>query len=268
MVNRTSNALLAAIFTIASGAGMAFAQATTETAPAAEAPAAAAPAEATPAAPAAEAPATPAPAAEAPAATAPAAAAPAAAPAPAAIPTSAADAQVGQTYVRATHGDWALRCIKTPDGKDPCELYQLLKDADGGAVAEASVVPVEGKVAAIVTFVAPLETDLQHGLQLQIDSNKAMAYPFMVCAQIGCISRVGLTEAELGALKRGKAGNVSLRPFGAPEDQQVKLNLSLTGFTAGFDAVTAAMKELAAATPAAGASAAAPAAAPAATPAQ
>ncbi|WP_312528662.1 invasion associated locus B family protein [Paracoccus sp. (in: a-proteobacteria)] len=259
MVNRTSTALLAAIFTIASGAGMAFAQATTETAPAAEAPAAAAPAAAPAEAPAPTAEAA-APAAAAPAAPAAGAAAP--------IPTSAADAQVGQTYVRATHGDWSLRCIKTQDGKDPCELYQLLKDADGGAVAEASVVPVEGKVAAIVTFVAPLETDLQHGLQLQIDANKAMAYPFMVCAQIGCISRVGLTGDELGALKRGKAGSVMLRPFGAPEDQQVKLNLSLTGFTAGFDAVTAAMKELAATTPAAGATAAAPAATPDVKPAQ
>ena len=246
MANRTSPALIAAIFTIASSAGMAFAQTSNDAAPAAttEAPAAAA-------APAAEAPAAAAPA-EAPAA---APAAPAAA-APAAIPTSAADAALGQTYLRAAHGDWSLRCIKTQDGKDPCELYQLLKDADGGAVAEASVVPIQGKVSAIITFVAPLETDLQNGMQLQIDANKPLSYPFMVCAQIGCISRVGMTDAELAVLKRGKSGSVSLRPFGAPQDQLVKLNLSLTGFTAGFDAVTAAMKELDAAAPAAAAPAA------------
>lgn len=239
MVYRTSPALIAAVFSIASSAGMAFAQetpaapattdATTE-APAA-APAAAAPAEAAPAT---------AEAAPAATETAPASAAPAPA-----MPTNAADAQPGQTYIREVHGEWSLRCIKTPDGKDPCELYQLLKDADGGAVAEASVVPVSGQVAAIITFVAPLETDLQHGLQLQVDTNKPMAYPFMVCAQVGCISRVGVTDAELAGMKRGKAGTVTVSPFGAPADQVVKLNLSLTGFTAGMDAVTTAMKALA-----------------------
>ena len=253
MVNRTSPALIAAIFSIASGAGMAFAQtsdgaatpapATTE-APAAEAPAAAAPAEA--------------PAAEAPAAAAPAAEGAAAAPANGrpAIPGSAAEAQVGQTYLSATHGDWSLRCVKTPDGKDPCELYQLLKDDQGGAVAEASIVPVQGNVQAIVTFVAPLETDLQYGLRLKVDANEEMGYPFMVCAQIGCISRVGLNETEIATLKRGKAGTVTLRPFGAPDDQLVKLNLSLSGFTAGIDAATAVMRELAAAEAAAPAAAA------------
>lgn len=255
MVNRTSPALIAAIFTIASSAGMAFAQTSDDaatTAPATtEAPAAAAPAEA----PAAAAPAEAAPAD---AAAAPAAAAPQNGRPP--IPASAEEAQVGQTYLRATHGDWSLRCVKTPEGKDPCELYQLLKDDQGGAVAEASVVPVQGNVQAIVTFVAPLETDLQYGLHMQVDTNKDLAYPFMVCAQIGCISRVGLNEAEIGTLKRGKAGTVTLRPFGAPEDRLVKLNVSLAGFTAGMDAATAVMRELEAADAAAPAAPAAPAA--------
>ncbi|AGT08493.1 invasion associated locus B family protein [Paracoccus aminophilus] len=246
MVYRTSPALIAAVFSIASSAGMAFAQDTTAPAATPEAPAAAAPAETTPAPATTEA----APAAAAPAAAAPAAPA-AAAPAAPAIPTSAADAQIGQTYVKTTHGDWALRCIKTPDGKDPCELYQLLKDSDGGAVAEASVVPVSGKVSAIITLVAPLETDLQHGLVLQVDANKPQAYPFMVCAQMGCIARVGVNDAELATLKKGKGATVTVSPFGAPPDQVVKLNLSLTGFTAGMDAVTAIMKELEATAPAA-----------------
>lgn len=252
MVNRTSPALIAAIFTIAGSAGMAFAQTSNDAAPAAPA---------TTEAPAAEAPAA-APAEAAPA-EAPAEAAPAAAPAEGtaqngrpAIPGSAAEAQVGQTYLSATHGDWSLRCVKTAENRDPCELYQLLKDDQGGAVAEASVVPVQGNVQAIITFVAPLETDLQYGLHLQVDTNKELAYPFMVCAQIGCISRVGLNETEIGTLKRGKTGTVTLRPFGAPEDQLVKLNVSLAGFTAGIDAATAVMRELAASAPAAPAAAA------------
>ncbi|MDF3606469.1 invasion associated locus B family protein [Paracoccus sp. DMF-8] len=239
MVDKTSTALIAALFSVAAGAGMAFAQeaATTTEAPAAEA---AAPAEEAPAAqtPAAEAPAAEAPAAETPAgetAEAPAAEAPA---------EGSGDPQPGQSYIRRSFGDWSMRCIKTPDDKDPCELYQLLRDADGGAVAEASVVPVEGEIKAIVTFVAPLETDLQQGLRMQIDQNAVVGYPFMVCAQIGCISRVGLNESELGAYKRGNAGNITLQPFGVSPDRAVKLGVSLKGFTAGLDAVTKALAEL------------------------
>jgi invasion protein IalB len=36
--------------------------------------------------------------------------------------------QPGQTYVAATHGAWEQRCVRTADGPDPCQLYQLLLD--------------------------------------------------------------------------------------------------------------------------------------------
>ncbi|HRO14285.1 MAG TPA: invasion associated locus B family protein [Paracoccus sp. (in: a-proteobacteria)] len=151
----------------------------------------------------------------------------------------------GSYYTKSTHGDWLLRCLKTQDGKDPCELYQLMKDSEGSPVAEVSVIPFTGKAAAILNFVAPLETDLGTGLGLQIDSGKNSAFPFMVCARIGCISRVGMTEAELAALKKGNAATVSLLPFGGePDKNTVKLNLSLKGFTAGFDELQNVMKAL------------------------
>ncbi|MTH79286.1 invasion associated locus B family protein [Paracoccus aestuariivivens] len=232
MANRTSAALIAAIFSIATSAGVAMAQETPAPAPATEAPAAA---------PAAT---TPAPAAEAPAAAAPAAPAAAAPAATAEAPTNV-EPKVGQAYAKETHGDWTLRCMKTEDGKDPCELYQLLKDQNGAAVAETSILPMNGDVKAVITFVSPLETDLQAGLGLQIDSGKVARYPFMLCAQVGCISRVGLTDAELTPMKKGNKATVSLMPFGAPKEQMVKLSLSLSGFTKGLDALAEANKDLA-----------------------
>lgn len=220
----------------------------------AEAPAAAAPAAGTdaPAATPAPAPTAETPAATAPAAAAPTAEAPAAPSAP--VPTTAPtieQAQVGQTYAKSSHGDWILRCMKTPEGKDPCELYQLLKDAQGASVAETSILPMTGNVKAVVTFVSPLETDLQAGLGLQIDSGKAGRYPFMLCAPVGCISRIGLTDAELTPMKKGNKATVTLLPFGAPKEQMVQLALSLKGFTAGMDALAEANKDLAQAQPAA-----------------
>lgn len=231
MAKRTSAALVVALVTLAGGAGGVLAQESSSPAqPAAEAPATEAPA--------AEAPASETPAAEAPAEAAPAEAAPAA--------EAPAEPQVGQAYARSTHGDWTLRCMKTESGNDPCELYQLLRDANNAPVAEASVLPMTGPVQAVITFIAPLETDLQAGLGLQIDSGKEARYPFMLCAQVGCISRIGLNEAELAPLKRGNKATVSVLPFGAPKEQLVKLDLSLKGFTAGMAAVVEANKNQAA----------------------
>lgn len=234
---RTSSAVLAALLAAAPLAG-AFAQAPAEqtpapvTAPAAEG--AAAPAETAPAAesPApAEAPAT----AQAPAPAASDSAAPAQ-PADAAPAQTPAQDQVGSYYTKSTHGDWQLRCLRTQDGKDPCELYQLLRDDQQTPVAEISVVPFSGEAAAVLNFVAPLETNLEAGMGLQIDAGKNNRYPFMVCAPIGCVSRIGMSQAELDSLKRGNKATVSLLPFGGTmEENLVQLNVSLSGFTAGFD---------------------------------
>ncbi len=238
---------------------------------------------ATPDAAATEAPAatSPTPAADAPAAAAPAPAATDAAPAAddaaaapatdgAAAPAAAqadpnAEPEVGQYYVKSTNSDWTTRCIKADQGKDPCELYQLMKDTDGNAVAEMTLIPLtNGDVSAGATLVAPLETNLIEGLGFSVDNAEPRGYPFSFCAPVGCVSRLGFTEAELNGMKRGKQASVSLLPFGADPANPVKLNLSLAGFTAAFDGLKAYAAEPA---PAAAAPAETPAAAPAEAPA-
>ncbi|CQR85879.1 Invasion protein IalB, involved in pathogenesis [Paracoccus aminovorans] len=244
MANRTSAALIAALFTLTGTAASVMAQDATTPAPA-EAPAEAPASETPAAAPAA----TETPAAETPAT---------AAEAPAETPAADGEPKVGQPYVKSTNGDWTLRCMKTDNGKDPCELFQLLKDQNDSPVAEASVIPMTGNVQAVITFIAPLETDLQAGLGLQVDAAKEARYPFMLCAQVGCISRIGLADAELAPLKKGNKATVSVLPFGAPKEQMVKLNLSLKGFTAGMTALAEANKGLTETAPAAAPAAEAP----------
>ncbi|RJE79811.1 invasion associated locus B family protein [Paracoccus sp. JM45] len=236
---KPSHALLA---TLALIAGPAFAQdtatpaqpetATTEaeapTPPAANVPAEAAPAaDAEPAAPAAEGEAT---AEEAPGGDADAATQAAAEPAE----------RPGTYYAKSEHGEWTIRCIRAPEGKDPCEMYKLLNDADDNAVAELTLLPLKnGDVAAGATLVAPLETDLIEGLGFRVDSGKMQGYPFSFCAPVGCISRMGFTTAELNAMKRGSKANVQLLPFGGDPKKPVQLEISLSGFTAAFDELAA-----------------------------
>lgn len=152
-----------------------------------------------------------------------------------------AENDIGSTYVASTHGDWSVRCVRTADGQDPCQLYQLLKDDQGNSVAEFSLfaLPAGQQAAAGATIITPLETLLTQQITLQVDEQAARRYPFSWCAPVGCIARVGFTQPELDQMKRGNAAVMTIVPVAAP-DQQVRLTVSLRGFTAGFDAVEAA----------------------------
>jgi invasion protein IalB len=150
---------------------------------------------------------------------------------------------IGDTYTAASFEDWEQRCVRTESGADPCQLYKLLKDAEGNNVAEFTVfgLPegVEGPAVAGATFIAPLETLLTSGMRLQIDEGQSKVYPFTFCAQIGCVVRLGFTAEEIAAMKQGANAVITIVPFVAP-DQTVDLTVSLKGFTAGLAAVDAA----------------------------
>lgn len=147
--------------------------------------------------------------------------------------------QIGQTYVAETHGDWEIRCIRAEEGQpEPCQLYQLLVDENGGPVAEFNIfdLPDEGQVVAGATIVTPLDTLLPPGIRMRVDDGNWSEFPFAFCQPIGCFARMGLTEANLASFRAGSDAYVALVPLPAP-DQVVQLEASLRGFTAGFAAL-------------------------------
>ncbi len=154
---------------------------------------------------------------------------------------SSTEPQVGQLYVKGEFGDWDLRCVRTESGVDPCQLYQLLNDAEGNSVAEISIFDLrdQGPAAAGATIITPLETLLTEQLRLAIDAAAPKTYPFSFCSQVGCFSRVGFTAEEVDALRAGSAAKITIVPAAAP-GQVVELTASLSGFTAGFEAVVEA----------------------------
>ena len=161
------------------------------------------------------------------------------------VEVGSGEAKPGDTYVAATFDSWQQRCIKTQTSADPCQLYQLLKDKDGNSVAEFSVFSLpeggDGPAVAGSTFIAPLESLLTEGLRIEVDGSKPRAYPFTMCTQIGCVARIGFTAEEVEMFKKGAKATATIVPFVAP-NQKVSLDISLKGFTAGFDAVIAANK--------------------------
>ncbi|MBC2835443.1 invasion associated locus B family protein [Gemmobacter straminiformis] len=152
---------------------------------------------------------------------------------------------VGSTYTKEKFELWEQRCVKTADGNDPCQLYQLLKDAQGTSVAEINMfsLPEGGQAAAGATVIVPLETLLTAGLRFAIDTAEPKVYPFTFCAQIGCVARIGFTADELASFKKGAKGVLTIVPAVAPKETVV-LDVSLKGFTAGFDAVKASNEAL------------------------
>lgn len=148
-----------------------------------------------------------------------------------------------EPYVKETHGDWELQCLRIPteedQSKDPCQLFQALQDDQGTNVAEVTLfrLPEGGKAIAGANVLVPLETLLSAPLTIAVDSGKPRVYPYSFCSPIGCFARIGFTAQDIAAMKRGAVAKVTIVPAPAP-DQKVTLEMSLKGFTAGFDAAS------------------------------
>lgn len=143
-----------------------------------------------------------------------------------------------QPYIRETFTDWALQCVKVQNQEDEvCQMYQLLRDESGAPVAEASLFKLDGGGQAVAggTFIVPLETLLTQKLTMSVDGGPARTYDFSFCAQVGCYARVGFTAEDVARFKAGNAATVTIVPALAPT-QKVTVKMSLSGFTAAYDA--------------------------------
>lgn len=153
------------------------------------------------------------------------------------LPVGQPENRVGSIYVDEVFGDWEKRCVRSTDGNDRCQLYQLIQDSNGSPVAEFTTSPLEapeGQAVAGGTIITPLETLLTGQLRLAVDSGETKVYPFRFCQEIGCYVRLGFTEEDISAFKRGNVARITIIPLQAP-DQTVTLEASLIGFTAGYD---------------------------------
>jgi invasion protein IalB len=166
--------------------------------------------------------------------------APTAAPAPEApgpqVP-QAGDPTAGEVRltVRATHGEWQVRCA--PDDSE-CFMYQLAQDERDNPVAELNLVKLDDSTPAAAGFnvLTPLGTLLPPGLVVQIDGSEQRQYPFSWCDPAGCFARFAVDEATVEAMKRGSVATLTLFSVQAP-GEPVVLEVSLSGFTAAFDSL-------------------------------
>ena len=145
---------------------------------------------------------------------------------------------MGEYFVKGTYGAWTLRCLKTEQQQDLCQLFQLMHTPDGVPVAEYNLNPIQsdGRVVAGANVITPLETLLTQQLTIQVDDNNAKIYPFAFCVQMGCVARIGLTQDDLDSYRAGAQATITMFPAAAPT-QPERLTLSLQGFTSGHAAL-------------------------------
>ena len=147
--------------------------------------------------------------------------------------------RVGEQFVKETSGDWEVSCIKAAEGDDPCAIVQVLKGQQGEPIAEVSIgkLPEGGAAVAWANVIVPLETLLQAQLALSIDGAPRKLYNYHHCVPVGCVAQLGLSQGDIDAMKAGSTAIFSLVPARFP-DQILDMDMSLSGFTSGFDGLT------------------------------
>lgn len=145
------------------------------------------------------------------------------------------------SYIKASFDDWQLKCFRSEvEGQeDLCQMYQLLTESAGNPVAEFSIyrLPESSGVAAGATIAAPLGTLLTEEIKLSVDGGNAKSYAYSFCTMAGCFARIGLTDTDIDAMKRGITATLEIVPAQAP-DQKVRIEASLKGFSAAYEEVS------------------------------
>ena len=142
----------------------------------------------------------------------------------------------GEPPVRATHGDWQVRC-DTPAGaqSEQCVLMQFVTAEDRDNVGLTVIVlKTADKKAKIMRILAPLGVLLPSGLGLKIDETDMGRAGFVRCLPNGCVAEVILEDNLLNSLKNGKTATFII--FQTPEEG-IGIPIALNGFGPGFDAL-------------------------------
>ena len=141
---------------------------------------------------------------------------------------------LAQGAVKATHGDWQMRC-ETPAGAkgEQCALVQNVAAEDRPAITLLVIVlKTADQKSRLLRIVAPLGVLLPSGLGLKIDDKDIGRAGFVRCLNTGCVAEVVMDDALLGQLKSGK--NATFIVFQTPEEG-IGIPVSLDGFAKGME---------------------------------
>jgi invasion protein IalB len=157
-----------------------------------------------------------------------------------------------QGAVKATYGDWEMRCEQQA-AQEQCILYQNLADESRPDINLVIVVlnVADGEAAGtprrpVLRVIAPLGVLLPRGLGLRIESateKNAQGQPavkdigstgFVKCVPSGCVAEVEMDETLVGEFGKGRTATFII--FHTPNEGR-GLPLNLAGFAEGIKAL-------------------------------
>lgn len=141
-----------------------------------------------------------------------------------------------QGAVKATHGDWQIRCDTPPGARsEQCALVQNVaaEDRPNVALTIIALKTADGR-ARLLRVLAPLGVLLHSGLGLKIDNADVGRTGFVRCLPSGCIAEVVLEDNLIAQLSSGQTATFII--FQTPEEG-IGVPVSLNGFKDGFAAL-------------------------------
>ncbi len=133
------------------------------------------------------------------------------------------------------HGMWVFECTPS-EGAEFCSMQQVLSNADTKEVLLHVTIAYHPRTADLLMVSrTPLGVELPLGVGLQIDNGQQMAAPYTNCTTAGCRATAPLNEDLVNTLKNGNTMKISFGYRG----QRIDAPVSLTGFTAAYNAISA-----------------------------
>lgn len=131
--------------------------------------------------------------------------------------------------------DWEVQCPTGAGPQQPCTMNQVVNTPDGSEPIMRAMVGYPPRAdGAVLVFLLPLGVRLAPGMQLQVDNNEPVGFPYQICLEQGCRANLPLEPAMLNSLRGGSTATVSAI---GPDGQRLDMNLSLMGFTAASNEI-------------------------------
>jgi invasion protein IalB len=144
------------------------------------------------------------------------------------------------TSLTETYRDWVVRCATAPpvEGQTAsvriCEMTQELRQQDSGqrVLALSVIQAADSTDTASLTLVSPFGLLLSAGIQIEVTEAPLLDMAFRTCLPAGCIALSDLTADQIKVLAAGETATVVLTDT---NDQTLRLDVSLAGFTAAWN---------------------------------
>ncbi len=147
----------------------------------------------------------------------------------------------GALQAKPEHGkvykNWTVGCEKAKESDvEQCYIFQNLVLKQGGQrVLHVAVghLAKDNRPAAIITF--PLGISLPPGVFIKVDEEEPIRFSIERCQASGCIGALALNESLLGSMRKGNQARIT---FYDATRREIGVPVSLSGFTAGFGALS------------------------------